>query len=386
MKRALLRAGMVGVVVVAGLGFWLQRGLRARAAPHQPTPKLTLGAYADPRTVADATRWQAFLQRADTTTVNAVALDLVTPAGVHFTSGNGLAADLAAPARASFALATRVAQAHAHRLFVIGRIDVARNPRLVRERPRWAIHTPRGTLWTDAGGRTAIDVTNDDACAFVGRVAQEAARAGVDEIMLDNLEVPAPVPGRPRVLEATRHDEAAHHAVTACARTVAGAVRRTGAKFGIAMPAGVCLEVSRTGRNGQRWEDLALVADRLSPEVYPNARRATADPYQAVSSAIAMCYTRTLRLIRDQHGEPVRIARLEPWIQAYGATFGPNGLRAELRALREHGVGNALLWNGASDYDRYAAVLRQQAGQVVAYNPTAAQWARASQAPAPAGR
>ena len=79
------------------------------------------------------------------------------------------------------------------------------------------------------------------------------------------------------------------------------------------------------------------------------------------------------------------MARIEPWIQAYstrGATFGPAALREELRALREHGVGNALLWNGESDFDRFVPALRRpMLGQVVAYNPSAAEWARANQAP-----
>lgn len=396
MKRALLRAGLVAAVVAAGLGLWLQRGLRAHGAPHQPTPKLTLGAYASPRTVADATRWQAFLARTDTTIVNAVVLDLVTPAGVHFPSDNRLAGKIAAPAGLSYALAARVAQAHAHRLFVIGRIDVGRNPRLARERPRWAVRTPDGRRWTDANGRSAIDVTNEDACEFVGRIALEAARAGVDEVMLDNLEVPAAAPGQPRVLASSKRDQPVHQAVTECARTVGSSVRRAHARLGITVPGSVCLDVAPGGRNGQRWEDLALVADRLSPTIYPHAVRAAdgarmgARPYQAVSTVVGMCYTRTLRLIREQHGEPIRVARLEPWIQAYsasGTSYGASALYEELRALREHGVGNALLWNGASDYDRFVPLLRQPlAGKVVAYNPTAAQWARANQAPGPAGR
>jgi hypothetical protein len=153
------------------------------------------------------------------------------------------------------------------------------------------------------------------------------------------------------------------------------------------------MDVAGTGANGQRWEDLALIADRMHPEVYPSATRSadgsrmTAQPYQAVSGVIGMCYTRTLRLIRLQHGAPVRVARLEPWVQAYssrGPAYGPAALSEELRALRDHGVGNALLWNGESDYDRFVPALRRPPARVIAYNPTPAQWARANQAPMPA--
>ncbi len=389
MRRFLLRAGLVATAAAVGVGVWWQRGLRASAGPHQPTPRLTLGAYAAPRTVADAARWQAFLARADTTALNAVVLDLTTPAGVHFRSENTLAARIAAPAHLSYDLAARVAQAHAPRLFVIGRLEVARAPRLVHEKPRWAIRTPRGRTWTDARGRTALDVTNEDACEFVGRIAQEAARAGVDEVMLDALEVPPPAPGRPRLLESDRHDQPTYRAVAECARTIAGPVRRAHAQLGIAVTGALCFDVAQAGRNGQRWEDLALVADRMSPEIYPRATRVSvgrtsARPYQAVSAAVGMCYTRTLRLIKAQNGEPVRIARLEPWIRAYGPGFGPDALAEELRALREHGVGNALLWNGESDYDPFLPALRQSpAGPVIAYNPSAAQWTRANRAPLP---
>ena len=392
MKRSGARAGLVLAAVTVAVGVWLTGALRATVAPHLPTPKLTLGAYAAPRTVADGARWQAFLRRSDTTAVNAVVLDLVTPAGVHYRSGNALARTIAAPS--TYDLATRVADAHAHHLFVIGRLVLARNPRLVRERPAWAIRAPHGRRWTDAAGRSAIDVTNEDACEFAARIAREAARAGVDEVMLDGLEVP-PADGRARVLAATRHGRGARAAVTECARTVAQAVQRAQARLGIAVPARLCTDVTGAGVNGQRWEDLALVADRLSPELYPDAiaapgsrRRMSAQPYQAVSAVVALCYTRNLRLIRALNGRPVRVARIEPWLQAYsarGVSYGPRLLGEELRALRDHGVGNALLWNGASDYDRFVPVLRQaMAGRVVAYNPTPAQWARASRAPRPA--
>lgn len=395
MRRSVLRAGLVLAAVGVAVGVWVQHGLRASIAPHLPTPKLTLGAYASPPTVADAARWQAFLKRADTTTVNTVVLDLVTPAGVHFHSDNRLAAKISAPARLSYDLPTRVAEAHTRHLFVIARIVVAHNPLLARERPDWAIRTPRGHRWTDAAGRSAVDVTDEDVCGFVGRIAQEAARAGADEVLLDDFEVPAAVRGDPRVLEANRHRHAAHAVVTECARRIAGGVRRARATLGIAVPARLCTDVGGGGVNGQRWEDLVLVADRISPELYPSAMgngsgaRMTAQPYDAVSAAVGMCYTRNLRLIKALDGKPVRVARIEPWIQAYsgrGVAYGPRALGEELRALREHGVGNALLWNGESDFDRFTPALRRpMAGQVVAYNPTPAQWARANRAPRPVG-
>ncbi len=383
MRKSLLRAGAVVTAATLALAVWLH-GLQPEAAPHQPTPKLTLGAYAAPPTVADGARWQAFLRRADTTAVNTVVLDLMTPAGVHFNSADRLARRLAMPAEASYDLSTRVAEAHAHRLFVIGRVVLLRAPRLVREQPDWAVRTPRGERWTDAAGRSALDVTNDDVCDFVGDLAREAARAGVDEVMLDGLEVP-PAGGRAHILEATRRGRPARIAVSACARSIAATVHRARATLGIAVPARLCTDVSERGLNGQRWEDLAFVADRLSPEIYPLSAR----PYPFVSAAVGMCYTRNLRLIKALNGRPVRVARLEPWIQAHsarGVAYGPKLLGEELRALREHGVGNALLWNGTSDYDPFVSALRQPpGGPVVAYNPTAAQWARANRAPRPAG-
>ncbi|HEX9109622.1 MAG TPA: putative glycoside hydrolase, partial [Longimicrobiales bacterium] len=254
-----------------------------------------------------------------------------------------------------------------------------------------------GHRWTDALGRAAVDVTGDDACDFLADIARAAARAGVDEVMLDELEVPPAAGGAPgRVLASSRHDRPAHAAVTACVRRVAATVRRAHAILGVAVPGRLCTDVGSAGLNGQRWEDLALAADRLSPEIYPHSvpssagGRMTAQPYQAVSTVVAMCYTRNLRLIKALAGRPVRVARIEPWIQAYssrGVSYGPRALAEQLRGLREHGVGNALLWNGESDYDRFTAALHGPAPtRVVAYNPTAAQWARANRAPMVVGK
>src|SRR5512140_2574271 len=197
MRRTVLRAGLVLFIAVGGLAVWAQHRLAANRAPHRATPKFTIGAYAAPSVVADSERWAAFLAVADTTALNAVVLDVVSPAGVHFRSGDALAREIRAPA--TYDLAGRVAQAHARNLFVIGRVGVADNPRLARARPRWAVHAQAGGRWTDARGRPWISVASEDACRFLARLSAEAARAGVDEIMLDDVLLPARVPGRPQV-------------------------------------------------------------------------------------------------------------------------------------------------------------------------------------------
>ncbi len=383
MRRTILRAGLALAAVAIPLGLWMRHELQASRAPHLPTPRLTIGAYASPATVADATRWRAFLARTDSTALNAVVLDVMGPAGVHFESDGRLGRKVAAPRYLRFDLTDRVAEAHMHRLFVIGRIEVSRNPRLARERPRWTIRTRDGRPWRDRSGRTTVDVGNDDVCHFVAAIAREAAQAGVDEVMLDNLRIPT----GPQLLRSDPEDPR-YQAIAECAREVSGTVHRAGARLGVAVPARVCTDVGTTGVEGQRWEDLALAADRISPEIYPGAAgargRLAPQPYSVVSAAVALCYTRNLRLIRQAAGRPVRVARIEPWIQAYsvrGASWGPPELGEELRALREHGVGNALLWNGESDFDRFVPALRRPGGRVVAYNPTAAEWARANQAP-----
>ncbi len=386
MRKTILRTVLILAAVLVPLGAWMRHALDATRAPHIPTPKLTIGAYASPSTVADAISWRGFLARTDTTALNAVVLELMSPAGVHFRGDSRLARKIAAPAALRYDLEDRVAEAHAHHLFVIGLVDVSRNPRLARERPKWTLRTRGGHPWRDRSGRTSLDVSNDDVCGFVADIARQAARAGVDEIMLDELRLPS----AGGVVRADA-EHPAYRAVAECAREVGGSVRRAGARLGVAVPASVCTDVSPGGVEGQRWEDLALAADRISPEVYPSALRGSAgqpvsaQPYAAVSAAVALCYTRNLRVIRNRAGKPVRVARIEPWIQAYstrGWSVGPIALGEELRALREHGVGNALLWNGVSDYDRFVPALRRgMAGRVVAYNPTAAEWARANQAP-----
>src|SRR5436309_4614854 len=298
---------------------------------------------------------------ADSTEINAFVVDIKDDTGcLLYPSEVKVAQEIGA----TKCVRTRDVQArldtlHAHDIYTIARIVVAKDPLLAERRPKWSVQNRDGSgLWRDRIGIAWVDAYNDSVWIYAAQLAQEAVRLGYNEVQLDYVRFP----DEPR--------EAMAQAIFAARKR--GESQREGVQAGIAIltqriqPLGVPVTFDIFGLTsaatgdlgiGQVWEDFASVADVVLPMVYPShyykgsygLAWPNGEPYRVVFNALTEALERSRPL--------ARAATIRPFLQAFTLgrrkpRYTPHEIREQIRAAEELGIRTWVLWNPRSVYQR----------------------------------
>jgi hypothetical protein len=286
------------------------------------------------------------LELVDAGKVSAVELDLKDESGVV-----GFGPDLPLGERMGsvekiYDLEKAVGILHSKGLRVIGRLVAFRDPIHAEAawdagRKREVVQTPDGKPYAGYGGFT--NFANPAVRQYNIDIAKAAVAAGVDEILYDY----ARRPDGPRA--SMRFPGLRGRAD----RSIADFLRETRAQ----LPRRVFLGTSVFGVAASRPQDVAqnipMMAreiDYIAPMVYPShwspgeygVENPNAQPYDIVRVALQ-------EFQKDVRGTG---ARLVPWLQDFslGVTYGPEEVRAQIRAARELGIDEWILWNPEARY------------------------------------
>jgi hypothetical protein len=278
--------------------------------------------------------------------INTVELDLKDEAGeVGYDSKLPLANEVGA-VMARYPLAKTVADLHAKGMRVVGRVVAFRDPILAKamwERGQhdWVVQTTGGEALGAYGGFT--NFANADVQAYNIAIAEEAARAGVDEILWDYVRRPEGdiksmvFPGMPSADESVTSSIVEFltkgHTMLRPLHALQGA-----SVFGIA--------ATRPNQVGQDVGAIAMHTDYVAPMLYPShwnrgeydVPDPTRHPYDIVKASLADFAT-----VVAPSGRP-----LVPWLEDFddkGVTYGDAQVQDQIRAVNELGVTSWLLWN-----------------------------------------
>jgi hypothetical protein len=251
----------------------------------------------------------------------------------------------------------RVALAQARGQHLIARIVVAKDPLLAQQKPDWAIRHRDGGLWRDRGNHAWVDAYQDSVWIYAAELAAEAVALGFAEIQYDYVRFPDEPPSRraTAVFGAKEPGESARQAVAHGLGILRERTRALGVPFTIDV---FGLTTTATGDLGigQVWEDLVQTADAVLPMIYPSHynrgeygfAHPNSEPYGIIRRALRDAQARSQRM-----GTPT--AEIRPYLQAFtlGAPrYGPEHVRAQIRAAEDLGVTSWVLWNPRSVYER----------------------------------
>ena len=247
---------------------------------------------------------------------------------------------------------------HRKNVRVIGRLVAFRDPILARAAWRrghrdWVIQTPNGQAYADYGGFTnfahpAVRKYNID-------IAEEAARAGMDDILYDYVRRPDG-PIKTMVFKGLKESPE---------RSIAGFVAETERRlrpYGARLGASVFgIAATRPKEIAQDIARIARAADYISPMLYPSH---WASGEYNVSEPNSHPYKIVYRSLKDFDKEIKGDARIVPWIQDFslGVHYGPAMVRAQLKAARHRGIKEWLLWDPSVTYTS-AALKRHGKGR-----------------------
>lgn len=336
----------------------MPRGPEGIALPPPPpgeVPAVVRGVYLN-RWVFARQKFFDLVRLADTTEVNAFVIDVKDATGeLTYPSAVPTAIEIGANRAPSVRdPRERLAALRERGIHAIARIVVARDPLLARGKHDWAIHDSRGGLWIDGLGEPWVDAFHDSVWIYSAQLAQEAVLMGFDEVQFDYIRFPDEPPARlNRTIYPSRSDgESKRAAIRRNVRLLRDRVAALGVPFTLDI---FGLTTGATGDLGigQVWEDLAGTADVVLPMVYPshyrrgsyNIDHPNARPYETVRAALREAIARSAAMPRS--------AKIRPYLQSFSifrVRYGPDDVRAQIRATEELGLTDWVLWNSSGNY------------------------------------
>ena len=156
------------------------------ASPRERAPAQIRGIYLNAYAAGSRARLPRLIAIADSTEINAFVIDVKTEKGIHYTSEIPLASELQLEGENMLRDMSRLVDTlKAHDIYSIARIVVFKDPILSKAHPDWSVQTPEGELWMDKAGNTWVSPWDERVWDYNISIAEEAARAGFDEIQFD---------------------------------------------------------------------------------------------------------------------------------------------------------------------------------------------------------
>ena len=296
---------------------------------------------------ADDTLRAGVLRLVDQHRINAVELDLKDEAGEIGWNASVPHARRMGASLKIFDLKQAVAQLHGKGVRVIGRLVCFRDP--IHAAYAWnhgrrdeVVQSPGGGPYSGYGGFT--NAANPAVRKYNTDIAVAAADAGVDEILYDYVR-------RPDGPLDTMVFPGLHGAPEGAIVEFLAESRRALAKSGVLVGASVFgVAATRPTEVAQNIPRMAREVDYVAPMVYPshwgpgeyNVANPDASPYPIVRRSIA-------DFERQVRGSGARVV---PWLQDFtlGYTYGATEVSSEIRAARDAGADEFLLWDPAVTY------------------------------------
>ena len=323
-------------------------GNRARTLVSVPVayPR-TNAVHVGPADWADPTVKAGILAMAASHRINAVVLDLKDEQGViGYDSKVPLARRIGA-VRPVYDLPAAVAELHAAKVRVIGRVAAFADPVLARAawaagNKDWVLQTPSGTRLDAYGGFT--NYVRPEVRAYNIDIATEAAKLGVDDILWDYVQRPE---GAPTTMVVPGLKGLSSAVIADFLRQGQAALRPLGVYqgadvFGIA--------ATRPQSIAQDVPAMAQHVDYLAPMLYPE--RWGLSEY-GVADPMAQPYDIVSRSLADFQKAVAPFGRpLAPWLEDYGGrvAYGPPQVQAQIKAATDRHVANWMFWNPHGRY------------------------------------
>ena len=280
--------------------------------------------------------------------INAVQLDLKDEGGhIGYDSEVPLAQEVGAVI-GPLDLEQAVANLHDRDVAVIGRIVAFADPTLAswaweNDRREMVIQDNDGQDYYRGSYAGFSNYTHEEVIAYNLDIAEEAARAGVDHILWDYIRRPEglsnyTVPG----LTTTPEEAIVEFARLADERLAPYGVQHGASVYGIA--------ADRPEQIGQDIPGMAEHLDYVAPMLYPShwgpGEYGVSDPNRQPYDII-----RATLEVWEAATEGSR-ARVVPWFEdtPYRAWDRPFQIREQIRAARDHGIDEWLMWNPGSTF------------------------------------
>lgn len=231
------------------------------------SPRQILAIRVTPENLSDPTEWNDLLALADRTSVNGLVIDLKTEDGTVVYASAVPTATAIGAVRPSFDIHEVVADAAEHDLYLIGRVGVFQDNYLAASDPTHAVLNEDGSLWRSRNGFAWLDPSDPVSFEYSIAIAEEACRAGFDEVQFDYVSYPFGGDVSGAVFDGEYNQEVRVGSINAFLTRAYSVLSPLGCTVSVTL-LGIVLESSSDEGVGQRPGPMSRIVDVLSPTLY----------------------------------------------------------------------------------------------------------------------
>ena len=253
-----------------------------------------------------------------------------------------------------------------HQIYPIARIVSFGDHLVPYQNPELTFRTQAGTVWNNNEGEAFLNPFLKENWEYIAEIAVGAAKAGFKDIQLDYVRFPLGFELVEKYLDYdlgdfshyTDMDEARIAAITEFVEFVRERLK----PYDVHLSADIiahAITSKKIGGIGQKFTNIADHVDVISPMIFPShwvkgifgVKDPDKQPYDIVTEYMKIENS----YVKELNPSPTSI----PWIQAFTADFLGEGnfqlytakvISQEIKALKEAGIKEYLLWNAASQY------------------------------------
>lgn len=356
--------GELEVVAVDAAGNRSDDAFTLVTVPSRVRIDLVRGIHVTPHAWATPSFRERIVAMLDDGIINSVALTLKDEGGRVGWNSDVELAQASGANEGVYDLAAVVEELHARGAHVAGRIVAFRDPvlgahALETGETDWLIQTLDGEPYTGRYGCCFTSFAHPEVIEYNLALAEEAAAAGVDDILWDYIRRPDGSPDNMIVpgLSADADGATLEEAVVDFARLAEERLRPYGIEHGASLYG---IAADRPTQIAQDVPALSAHLDYVAPMIYPShwgpGEYGVADPNRQPYDII----TATLQVWKDTvAGTDTRIV---PWLEdtTYRAWDRAHQVREQIRASRDHDIEEFLMWDPGVRYtpDAYDTIPR----------------------------
>lgn len=329
------------------------------AEPEPPKPMFTKpehvrGIYLTAWSAGSTRKMDKVFAMLERTELNSVVIDVRDAGHNYWKMGIPLSDESGATTVAIIKPDALMARLKEKGVYPIARIACFRDNFVPKKRPELAVKLASGGVWKDRAGYTWLDPYNKKNWEYIGQIVDFALDKGFPEIQLDYVRFPSEGKASTQVFpaKAAYPDKAAkpEDVVAAFANYIGERVRKRGAVFSADIFGIISIGKVDQGI-GQELEKIAAPFDLMCPMVYPShfakgeygVKDPSNSPYAIVAKSLGD-YKRRLP------NKPIR-----PWLQDFFG-YGVSQIQGQIKAAKELGYEEYLLWNAQNRYVEAAVV------------------------------
>lgn len=322
--------------------------------PAFPKPEHVRGIYLTAWSFGSTRKMEQVVAMLERTELNSLVIDVRDAGNNYWKMGIPMSEEAGATKVAIINPDKQMALLKEKGIYPIARIACFRDNFVPKKFPAQAVKLSTGGIWKDRAGYTWLDPYNRKNWEYIAEVVDFALDQGFPEIQLDYVRFPSEGKASTQVFPAKAaypdKDAKPEDVVAAFAEFIRERVHKRGALisadiFGIISIGSVDQGI------GQALEKTSAPFDLVCPMVYPShyakgeygVKDPSASPYLIVSKSLAD-YKRRLP---DKH--------IRPWLQDFFG-YGVKDVQAQIRAAKELGYEEYLLWNAQNRYTEAAVI------------------------------